>query len=97
MTRFAVFEFPPDSGELSRRAELDRTLRHFAESFGKYDSVDRLTEDMVRRGFDPDLVHEAESVSTIAIGRTLFERLGVRYPATVIRARWDGWVEADVL
>jgi hypothetical protein len=53
-------------------------------------------EEMVGQGFDVDLVHEAESLSTIAFGRTFFERHGVQYASTVIRARRDGRVEADV-
>lgn len=96
LTRFAVFEFPSDSAEIRRRAELERTIRHFAENLSRYDSVDRLMEAMVGRGFDPDLVHEVEAVSTIAFGRALFEQHGVRYSPTVIRARRDGRVEPDV-
>jgi hypothetical protein len=96
VTRFAVFEFPRNSTEIRRRAELERTIRHFAENLVKHDSVDRLTQEMVNQGFDPDLVHEAESISTIAFGRALFEPLGVQYPPAVIRARGDGRVEADV-
>jgi hypothetical protein len=53
-------------------------------------------EEMVTQGFDPDVVHETESVSTIAFGRTLFEQHGVQYSPTVIRARRDGQVQADV-
>lgn len=95
-TRFAVFEFPRNSTEIRRRAELERTVRHFAEHFSQYDSVDRLMEDMVSQGFDADLVHETESISTIAFGRTFFEPHGVQYASTVIRARRDGGVETDV-
>jgi hypothetical protein len=96
LTRFAVFEFPRNSTEILRRAELERTIRHFAENFSKYDSVDRLMQEMVSQGFDPDLVHETESISTIAFGRSLFEPLGVQYSSTVIRAHRDGRVQADV-
>ncbi|MFH5803298.1 hypothetical protein [Alienimonas sp. DA493] len=96
LTRFAVFEFPRNSTEISRRAELERVIRYFAENFAKYESVDRLMEEMVRQGFDPDLVHETESVSTIAFGRTLFEGHGVQYSPTVILARRDGRIETDV-
>jgi hypothetical protein len=96
LTRFAVFEFPSNSTEIRRRAELDRTIRYFAENFRKYDSIDRLMEEMVSQGFDPDLVKETESISTIAFGRTLFEQHGVQYSSTVIRARRDGRVEVDV-
>ena len=95
-TRFAVFEFPRNSAEIARRAELERTIRHFAENYRKFESVDRLLEKMVSQGFDPDLVHETESISTIAFGRTLFEHLGVQYASTVIRARRDGQIQADV-
>jgi hypothetical protein len=94
VTRFAVFELPP--GEIERRAEVDRTIRHFAEHYAQGCSVDELMEEMVRQGFDPDLVHETESISTIAFGRILFEDRGVSYPPTIIRARGDGRVEADV-
>ena len=96
LTRFAVFEFPRDSAELNGRAGLERTIRHFAENFSRYDSVDELMEAMVGQGFDPDLVHETEAVSTIAFGRALFEQHGVQYSPTVIRARRDGRVEPDV-
>ena len=89
-------EFPPDSGEIRLRAELERTIRHFAENFSKYGSIDHLMEEMVRQGFDPDLVHETESISTIAFGRVFFEHAGVQYSPTVIRARRDGRVEMDV-
>jgi hypothetical protein len=96
LTRFAVFEFPRNSAEIRRRAELDRTIRYFAENYPKYESVDKLMEAMVSQGFDPDLVHETESFSTIAFGRSLFEHAGVQYSPTVIRARRDGRVETDV-
>jgi hypothetical protein len=96
LTRFAVFEFPRDSTEIPRRAELERTIRHFAENYRRYDSVDRLMETMVSDGFDPDLVQETESISTIAFGRTYFEGHGVQYSPTIIRARRDGRVETDV-
>jgi hypothetical protein len=96
VTRFAVFEFPRNSTEIARRAELERTIRHFAENFSKYDSVDRLMEEMVNQGFDPDFVKETETISTMAFGRTFFEALGVQYSPTVIRARRDGRMEADV-
>lgn len=94
VTRFAVFELPPE--EVEGRLELDRTIRHFSEQYGRSGSVDELVEEMVRQGFDPDLVHETESISTLAFGRFLFEDRGVAYPAKVIRARSDGRVEADV-
>jgi hypothetical protein len=96
LTRFAVFEFPRNSTEISRRAELERTIRHFAVNFSKYDSAQRLMQEMVSQGFDPDLVHETESISTIAFGRTLFEPHGVQYSSTIIRARRDGQVVVDV-
>jgi Family of unknown function (DUF6348) len=96
LTRFAVFEFPPNSVEISRRAELERTIRYYAENFKKYESVDRLVEEMVSAGFDPDLVQETECISTIAFGRVFFAERGVKYPPTVIRARRDGRVETDV-
>jgi hypothetical protein len=96
LTRFAVFEFPRNSTEVSRRAELERTIRYFAENFAKFESVDRLMGAMVSQGFDPDLVHETESISTIAFSRALFEQHGVQYASTVIRARRDGRVEAGV-
>jgi hypothetical protein len=96
VTRFAVFEFPRNSTEIPRRAELERTIRYFAENFSRYESVDRLMEEMVNQGFDPDLVHETESIGTIAFGRTLFEQHGVQYSSTVIRACRDGRIETDV-
>lgn len=94
ITRFAVFEFSP--AEIHRRSELDRTLCYFAEHFSKHDSVDRLMEAMIEQGFDADIVHEAESIATIAFGRVLFENVGARYSPTIIRARRDGRVETDV-
>jgi hypothetical protein len=96
LTRFAVFEFPRNCAEIRRRAELERTIRHFAESYHKYESVDLLMDGMVKDGFDPELVHETESLSTIAFGRTFLEHLGVKYSATIIRARRDGRIETDV-
>jgi hypothetical protein len=96
LTRFAVFEFPRNSTEIARREELERTIRYFAENFTKYGSVDRLMQEMVRQGFDPDLVHETESIATIAFGRTLFEQHGVQYSSTIIRARRDGSIQTDV-
>ncbi|HZN34749.1 MAG TPA: hypothetical protein VFB80_13065 [Pirellulaceae bacterium] len=96
LTRFAVFEFPRNSTEIQRRAELERTIRHFALHLPKYDSVDRLMAEMVGQGFDPDLVQETESISTIAFGRMLFEHLGVQYSSTIIRARRDGRIQTDV-
>lgn len=96
LTRFAVFEFPRNSVEIARRAELERTIRYFAEHFRTYDTVDRLMEEMVGQAFDADLVHEVESVSTIAFGRLLFEARGVQYSPTVIRARRDGRIETDI-
>ena len=95
-TRFAVFEFPRNSNEILRRAELERTVTYFAEHFSQHDTVDHLTAEMVNEEFDADLVHEAESISTIAFGRMLFEHLGVQYASTIIRARRDGQVETDV-
>jgi hypothetical protein len=94
VTRFAVFELSP--GEVERRAELDRTILHFAEHYPRSGSVEELMEEMERQGFAPDLVHEAESISTIAFGRLLFEGRGVSYPPTITRARSDGRVEVDV-
>jgi hypothetical protein len=94
VTRFAVFELSPQ--EVERRAELDRTILHFAERLPHSESVDELMEEMVGQGFDPDLVHEAESLSTIAFGRLLFEDRGIAYPSTYIRAGSDGRVQADV-
>jgi hypothetical protein len=96
LTRFAVFEFPRNSSEVARRAELERTIRYFAENFSKYDDVDALMQDMINQGFDPDQIKETESISTIAFGRMFFEQHGVQYSSTIIRARRDGRVEADV-
>ena len=96
LTRFAVFEFPRNSTEIARRAELERTIHHFAKNYSKSGSIDRLMQEMASQGFDPDLVHETESISTIAFGRTLFEPLGVQYSSTIIRARRDGRIETDV-
>jgi hypothetical protein len=96
MTRFAVFEFPRNSTEILRRAELERTIRHFAENYSKYDSAHRLMEEMTGQGFDPDLAKETETFSTLAFGRLFFERLGFQYPPNVIRARRDARIEVDV-
>src|ERR1044072_1980209 len=51
---------------------------------------------MDRQGFDPNLTHEAESLSTIAFSRALFEQHGVQFSPTIIRARRNGDVETDV-
>jgi hypothetical protein len=96
LTRFAVFEFPPDSPMIARRAETDRTIRNFAENYSKHESVDQLMEAMAAQGFDKDLIHQTESISTIAFSRALFEPLGVKFSATIIRARRDGRIETDV-
>lgn len=96
VTRFAVFEFPRNSAEIPRRAALERTIRHFAEHYARHETIEGLERAMVDQGFDADLVHEVESISTIAFGRTYFEPYGVQYPSTVIRARRDGRIEADV-
>jgi hypothetical protein len=96
MTRFAVFEFDPHSTQLRRRAELDQAIRYFAKNFTKYEAVDELMKVMVRHGFEQDLVHEIESISTIAFGRTLFEHYGVQFSPTIIRAHRDGRVETGV-
>lgn len=96
LTRYAVFEFPRNSTEIARRAELDRTIRYFAENYGAHESVDELMAAMIEQGFDADLVYETESISKIAFSRTLFEPWGVQYSSTVIRARRDGRVEMDV-
>ena len=96
VTRFAVFEFPRNSREIARRAELERTILHFAANYAKHADTDELMAAMEQEGFDPELVHEVESFSTIAFGRALFEPLGAQYVPTVIRARRDGRVETDV-
>lgn len=96
LMRFAVFEFPRNSQEIRRRVELERTIRYFAEHYSKYDNVDQLMAAMANQGFQPELVHETESISTIAFGRSLFEQLGVKYSPTIIRARNDGQIETDV-
>jgi hypothetical protein len=96
VTRFAVFEFPRNSAEVVRRAELEHTIWHFAVNLAKCASVDGLVEDMTRQGFDPDLIHEVESVSTIAFSRVMFEPYGVQFSPTVFRARQDGRIDTDI-
>jgi len=94
VTRFAVFELSPE--EASRRAELDRAITTYAVEHHKHESIDSLLDAMITQGFDPDVVHEVETVSTIAFGRSYFQACGFPYPSTVIRARRDGRVVADV-
>ncbi|MEZ6143482.1 MAG: hypothetical protein R3B84_23175 [Zavarzinella sp.] len=96
LTRFAVFEFPPNSNAMKRRKELERTIKYFAKHYSDYESIDQLLDTMEKKGFDPELVHEVEAYSTIAFGRALFEHLGVQYSPKVIRARRNGKVELDV-
>ena len=96
MIRFAVFESPRDSTVLAQRAELDRTIRFFAENFSKHASIDELTHAMVDAGFDQNLVDESAFFATMAFGRAFFEPRGVLYPAHVIRARRDGRIETNV-
>lgn len=96
VTRFAVFEFPRNSAEIEHRKELERTIRYFGEHFTDYDDIDALMDAMVQQGFDADLVHEVEALSTIAFGRLYFERTGIRYSPTIVRARRDGSIETDV-
>ena len=94
--RYAVFEFPRNSQEVARRKELDRAIWFFAENYGKHESVDTLLNLMVEQGFDLDLIHQVESTSTIALGRALFEPMGVEYAQSVIRARSDWTIVPDV-
>ncbi len=96
LTRFAVFEFPRNSAEVLRRQELERTIYFFAEHFTDYPTIDGLMESMIGEGFDADLVHEVESLSTIAFGRLYFEQTGIKYSPTIVRARRDGSIETDV-
>jgi hypothetical protein len=96
IVRFAVFEFPRNSHEITRRAEVDRTIRHFATHYVKFESVDALMDDMLNKGFDPDLVQQTESISSIAFGRVFFEKFGASYSPTIIRAMRDGKIETDV-
>jgi hypothetical protein len=96
MVRYAVFEFPRNSAEVARRAEMDKTIQHFIEHFTQFETVDDLMDDMISQGFDPDVVHEVESISTIAFGRLFFEQSGVQYSPFIIRARRDGQIETDV-
>jgi hypothetical protein len=95
-TRYAVFEFPRNSHEIARRADLEKAIHFFAENYKHYRSIDRLLSLMVELGHNPDIVHEVESISTIAFGRALFEPHGVQYASTVFRARRDGRIEVDV-
>jgi hypothetical protein len=55
-----------------------------------------LIDEMAGQGFDPDLVHAVESISTIAFGRMYFEPHGITYSPTVILARRDGRIETGV-
>lgn len=96
VTRFAVFAFPQDSAELVQRVDLERTIRHFAENYARFSSVDELMAKMVEQGFDPDHVHQVESISTIAFGRVFFEGSGVNYSPTIIRALGTGEIGTDV-
>lgn len=99
LTRFAVFEFPPNSDQIARRAELERTIRHFAAHYKDFEgseTIDPLLESMEQQGFDPDLVHDAEAFATIAFSRCFFEPMGAKFAPTVIRALRDGRVVPDV-
>ncbi|WP_425398087.1 hypothetical protein [Aeoliella sp.] len=95
-TRFAVFEFPQNSHLLQQRAELERTIEHFGKQYSKFDDVDQLMETMEAEGFDPDMVKQAESMSSLAFGRMFFEGYGVQYSPYIIRARSDDRVETNV-
>jgi hypothetical protein len=96
LTRYALFEFPVNSKVIAQRTELERAIEVFAEKYAEYESIDELIRVMVKEGFDADLVRDVESISTIAFGRTMFERHGVQYSTTVIRARRNGRVETSV-
>jgi hypothetical protein len=96
ITRFAVFEFPRNSTEIAKRAELERTIKCFAANLAKHEDVDQLMQAMVKKGYDADLVNEVESISTIAFGRSMFEQMGVEYSPVVIRARRDGRIQTNV-
>ena len=95
MTRFAVFEFPRDSSEIERRAELDRTITHFIQNYSKFKTLDELKESMLDDGFDAEMIHDVESISTIAFSRMFFASFGVQYPTHVIRPCRDGRVEPN--
>ncbi len=96
LTRFAVFEFPRNSTAIARRRDLDRTIHEFARRLAGEHEVDAIMTSMEQDGFDANLVHEAEAISTIAFGRTYFEHHGIQYSNTIIRARGDGRIEKDV-
>jgi len=94
VTRFAVFGLSRE--EARDRAELDRTIRHFAGLYARGGSVEELMDEMIRHGFDAERIHEVESVSTLAFGRFFFADRGIAWPPTIIRARADSRVRVDV-
>jgi hypothetical protein len=94
--RFVVFEYPRNSREIARRSELERAIRYFAEHYCDHEILEPLLEDMIRQGFNAELVDEVESFSTIAFGRYLFESYGVNYPSSFIWARRNGNIEMDI-
>jgi|GEM_PF-2335556 len=94
--RYAVFEFPRNSKEITRRAELERTIRRFIQLTHTAESKEALMAQLDEEGFDPELSHEVESISSLAFGRLFFERHGIQYPTTIIRALENGEVETDV-
>ena len=94
--RYAVFEFPRNSTEITRRTELERTIRRFVQLTHTAESKEALMAQLEQEGFDPDISHEVESISSLAFGRLFFENRGIEYPTTVIRARENGDVELDV-
>ena len=96
VTRFAVFEFPLNSTEIKRRAELDRTIKHFITNFCNFEDIEQLDAEMIEEGFSPELVHEVRNISTIAFGRLFFEPHGVNYSPVAIFARKNGNVDEGV-
>ena len=96
MIRYAIFEFPRNSRKIDHRQELDRTIRHFAQNYSAFEDIGDLMKSMVDNGFNANLVHQTESLATIAFGRLYFEHLGISYSPTIIRAMRDGSVLQDV-
>ena len=51
---------------------------------------------MLDQGFDPAVVNQVDTISTLAFGRMFFEPHGVQYSPVIYNARRDGTLEERV-
>lgn len=95
-TRFAVFEFPGGPEAIRERAELERTIERFAETYAAGEEMNRIVDRLTQEGLDETHVIDVLSFAPIAFGRSLFEHLNVACASTILRVRRDGSFERGV-